>query len=80
MIAQQMKLGIIIKDRKYNFRVHKQCFLGRDAVDWLVTNTNATNREEALILGRKMVSKYAAIQETHHLCELRWATKASVCG
>jgi len=58
MIAEQMQQSVIIKDRTYNFRVYKQCFLGRDAVDWLVANTNATNRDEALILGRKMVSRY----------------------
>lgn len=42
---------IELKDRKYKLKTYKSCFVGRDAVTWLVENNYAVNREEAVVVG-----------------------------
>lgn len=43
--------GVEIADRRHLLRVHRRCFVGREAVDWLVKD-GAMTREEALAVGR----------------------------
>ena len=45
----------LIQDRKYHFTTYKQCFMGKEFVDWLLTNNEAASRPEAVELGRKML-------------------------
>jgi len=40
--------GVRIKDRRYHFRVYKKCFLGNEAVDWLMNNKKANTVEESV--------------------------------
>jgi EAL domain-containing protein (putative c-di-GMP-specific phosphodiesterase class I) len=47
--------GVDIRDRLFNLRLYRQCFAGREAVDWLVRHTQVS-RAEALRLGRRLVA------------------------
>jgi small-conductance mechanosensitive channel len=46
--------GVEIADRRHLLRVWPSCFVGRDAVDWLVEREGLT-REEAVAVGRRLV-------------------------
>lgn len=46
--------GLDIVDRRHHLRVYPRCFLGREAVDWLVRN-EGISRERAVALGRMLV-------------------------
>ncbi|MBI3770203.1 MAG: mechanosensitive ion channel [Deltaproteobacteria bacterium] len=48
--------GITIADRRHFLRVHARCFVGSDAVDWLVHHERLT-RDEAVALGRRLVER-----------------------
>ena len=45
----------MIKDRKYHLKSYKRCFVGKELVDWLVANNEATDREEGLRIGRELL-------------------------
>jgi hypothetical protein len=49
-----MRRGIHIGDRKYHGRMFKACFLGKDAVDWLVKNGHADSRKKAMMMGQAL--------------------------
>lgn len=57
-IALQMhqKDGLEIKTRRYKLKLYHHCFLGNEAVDWLVKKLNIS-REEAVKLGQKLITK-----------------------
>jgi len=48
--------GVDIRDRRFRFQVYNQCFLGSDAVNWLIKHEKAT-REEAILMGQLMVEQ-----------------------
>jgi hypothetical protein len=47
--------GIDCRTRHYLLRSYHNCFLGREAVDWLVREGYARNTEDALTLGNKLM-------------------------
>ncbi|MGB3511856.1 MAG: mechanosensitive ion channel domain-containing protein [Microcoleaceae cyanobacterium] len=48
--------GVSIKDRRFQFKVFGNVFLGSDAVEWLMIHERAT-REEAILMGELMLEK-----------------------
>jgi hypothetical protein len=48
--------GIEIKDRRYRLRLFSSCFVGSEAVTWLMQQQNAT-REEAIRVGQILVER-----------------------
>ena len=42
-------------DRKYHLTSYKQCFVGKDFVDWLLAKGEASSRPEAIDIGRKLL-------------------------
>mmetsp|Transcript_43013 Transcript_43013/g.69312 ORF Transcript_43013/g.69312 Transcript_43013/m.69312 type:complete len:513 (-) Transcript_43013:75-1613(-) len=58
-IATQMEseTGLDIKDRKYHFKKYEQCFVGSEAVSWIVSSGFAKNRADAVILGNAVMRK-----------------------
>lgn len=52
-LLNQMVGGIEIKDRKYRRRIYKNCFIGRECVDWM-TKRFRMNRKMAVKLGEMM--------------------------
>jgi hypothetical protein len=49
------KDGLIIKARHYKLKLYQRCFLGNEAVDWLVKNLKIT-RTEAVEVGQKLIN------------------------
>jgi hypothetical protein len=48
--------GVPIADRRHLLRVHPRCFVGRDAVEWMVRSGEVT-RAEAVAFGRLLVER-----------------------
>jgi len=58
------KVGVEIKDRKWRFRTYKTCFVGSEAVDWLVTQTR-WSRDNCVEFCRMLMEKLIIT----HVCE-----------
>jgi small-conductance mechanosensitive channel len=56
--------GVARSDRRHLFTVYRQCFVGRDAVDWLC-RTERVDRHEAVRIGRLLV----ACGAMHHVLD-----------
>jgi len=56
-LIEKFRKGMIIKDRKYLSKNYPNCFLGKEAVDWLVFNAGCKNRKDALKLGNDLMDK-----------------------
>jgi len=54
--AMRGENGISIKDRRFQFKLFKNVFLGSEAVEWLMINERAT-REEAILMGELMLQQ-----------------------
>ncbi|KAL7532121.1 hypothetical protein ACHAXR_004452, partial [Thalassiosira sp. AJA248-18] len=56
-IADQFRAGVEIKDRKYRFSTYRTCFVGKDAVSFMVQDGLASSREEAVQLGQSIMTE-----------------------
>ena len=56
-IAQVMRTHIEIRNRSWMKRVHRDSFLGSDAVDFLVTQGFADTRNQAVLLGTRLIQE-----------------------
>ena len=57
-LADTFQNGVTLKDRTYLLKTYKQCFIGKEAVDFLLKCGAATNRESAVVLGQSLMSDY----------------------
>lgn len=48
--------GVSIRERRYRLQTYPDCFVGLDAVDWLVRAYNIT-RQQAVAIGQKMLER-----------------------
>jgi potassium-dependent mechanosensitive channel len=48
--------GVPLSDRRYWFRTYRDCFVGREAVDWMTMELDLS-RDEAIDLGQLLVEK-----------------------
>jgi hypothetical protein len=55
-----------VKDRRYRFRVYKQCFVGKELVDAFMENDCARTRSEAVALGRKLNNRFELFEHVVH--------------
>ena len=57
-IASQMHSdkGVEIKTRRHKLKLYQRCFLGNEAVDWIVAQAKVS-RPDAIRLGQKMMEK-----------------------
>mmetsp|Transcript_43508 Transcript_43508/g.132399 ORF Transcript_43508/g.132399 Transcript_43508/m.132399 type:complete len:694 (-) Transcript_43508:280-2361(-) len=53
-VAEALKAGIEVKDRKYRLQTFKKCFIGKEAVDFLIDNGYASSRSDAVMLGQAL--------------------------
>jgi len=51
---QDPKIGFKIKDRRYHLRIYFKCFVGLEAVDWLV-NELKCDRKSAVTVGQRIM-------------------------
>lgn len=56
-IFQLLRTHLSIRNRSWMKRVHRDCFIGSEAVDFLVTQGLVDSREHAVTIGRAMVAK-----------------------
>ena len=45
----------LVQDRKYHLTSYKQCFIGKEFVDWMLAKGEASSRPEAIDIGRKLL-------------------------
>jgi hypothetical protein len=57
-LAVAFKKNVKLEDRRFNFRKYKECFIGKEAVDYLVESGQAPNREDAVKLGQALQATY----------------------
>lgn len=55
-IEMHSEHGVEIKTRRHKLKLFPRCFLGNEAVDWIVKRVKVS-REDAIALGQKMVTK-----------------------
>ncbi|NJL52553.1 MAG: hypothetical protein HC930_10630 [Hydrococcus sp. SU_1_0] len=55
-IEMHSEQGVEIKTRRYKLMLFQRCFLGNEAVDWIVKKVKVS-REDAIALGQKMLEK-----------------------
>lgn len=48
--------GLSIKDRKWRNKTFEKCFIGKEAVEWMVSNLKVSKRQ-ALQLGKKLIDQ-----------------------
>jgi hypothetical protein len=57
-IAEAFKGNVKIEDRKYLLKTYPQCFVAKEAVDYLVASGAAASRQDAVELGRALQSTF----------------------
>lgn len=55
VLAHNLKEGVEVKDRKYHLKTYKSCFLGTEAVNWLIKQGIVATEEDAEIIGQEMI-------------------------
>lgn len=55
-LEMQKDDGVSIKARRYKIKLYQRCFLGNEAVDWIVAKVKVS-RTDAIQLGQKMIDK-----------------------
>ena len=60
--------GFKVKDRRYHLKLYKKCFVGREAVAWLVEKGFAHNRTDAVYIGQDLLQKgaFRHVESEHH--------------
>lgn len=53
-LAESLADGVDVQNRRYRLRTFANCFLGNEAVDWLMVHAGCSSRKEAVALGSKM--------------------------
>jgi hypothetical protein len=61
-IAKELERGLEIKDRTYRWKKYRDCFVGSDAIDFLVSHGYVKTRIDAVDLGRRISSEFNLFQ------------------
>ncbi|ETO10217.1 hypothetical protein RFI_27161, partial [Reticulomyxa filosa] len=60
-LIQKMRQGLEVKNRKWWLRMYRNCWIGSDAVKWMLDNKqelHIENEDEALALGNMLLEKH----------------------
>ena len=71
-MAQAFRECVDVKDRRYRLRTYKNCFVGSEAVDMLVSTRIANSRSEAVEFGRTLARElnlFSHVTEDHAFCD-----------
>jgi len=70
-LCSEFSKGVVIKDRRYRFRQYKQCFVGSEAVLWLVSKGKCSSRQDAVKLGQKFMDEglFCHVTEDHQFMD-----------
>lgn len=55
-LEMRSEKGVEIKTRRHKLKLYQRCFLGNEAVDWIVQRVKLS-RQDAVTLGQKMLEK-----------------------
>ena len=63
--------GVQVKNRKYRFKTYKRCFVGSEAVDFMVQSGWAKSREQAVLIGQMLQKEFKLFEhvvepDRHH--------------
>jgi len=64
-LRKKLRANIVIKDRTTLLKTFHDCFVGREAVDWLVSSGEAKSRQEAVHLGQMLLSQGIIMQDSN---------------
>lgn len=53
-LAAEFRVNVIVKDRRYRLTTYRECFIGAEAVDWLMASRRANTREDAVRIGQAL--------------------------
>jgi len=56
-IVPKISTGVDIQKRKMNKKTYTNCFIGAEAVDWMLLHLELKYRSEATILGQKLLDE-----------------------
>eukprot|EP01012_Entosiphon_sulcatum_P061788 TRINITY_DN8764_c0_g1_i1.p1 TRINITY_DN8764_c0_g1~~TRINITY_DN8764_c0_g1_i1.p1 ORF type:complete len:601 (+),score=82.13 TRINITY_DN8764_c0_g1_i1:24-1805(+) len=65
ILALALSRGVEVKDRSYRLRRYPQCFIGLEAVRWLVRQGYATGPASAVALGNRLLDA-GLLHHVHH--------------
>lgn len=65
-ISELFQKNVVVKDRTYHFTTYKQCFVGSEAVDFLVSSGMAETREDAVQLGKALSAEFHLFEHVTH--------------
>ncbi|CAM9543770.1 unnamed protein product, partial [Chrysoparadoxa australica] len=54
-LSELMHSSLDIKDRKYHLSSYKKCFVGKDAVEWMLRSGVSNSEEDAVSLGQLLI-------------------------
>eukprot|EP00040_Diaphanoeca_grandis_P029963 m.176461 g.176461 ORF g.176461 m.176461 type:complete len:293 (-) comp31847_c15_seq1:104-982(-) len=54
-LYDEVRASGIIKDRRYHLKTYKQCFRGNEMVTWMLENSYASSRSEAVAIGSSLI-------------------------
>ena len=56
-VGREMRLSIEVRNRQHLKRKFKNCFVGAEAVSWLLSASYAATRQEAVSIGKNLITK-----------------------
>jgi pyruvate/2-oxoglutarate dehydrogenase complex dihydrolipoamide dehydrogenase (E3) component len=56
-LARRLRDQVEIKDRRYRLKTYERCFVGGDAVDWLIESGIAADVDQAVALGNALLDE-----------------------
>ena len=68
LITKEMKEGVEVKDRRHRFKHYAVCFVGKDMVQWLISNFYASTVDEAIEIGNYFIENNVF----HHVMRDHW--------
>jgi len=68
---QHSRKGVHVQDRSYLFKTYYSCFIGSEAVDWIMNHTGIPDRERATAIGQGLMDKGIFAHVTHSQPTLR---------
>ncbi|XP_065843089.1 uncharacterized protein [Oscarella lobularis] len=57
-LVREIKQSGLVKDHKYHLRTYKNCFVGRELVNWLMKRRGGKLRMDAIQMGRELVKRH----------------------
>merc|ERR1712087_561136 len=56
-VCEKCRRGLSVEDRKYRFKTYEKCFVGEEAVGWMVQSKVAGSINEAVELGQVLLKR-----------------------